>query len=152
MSLDTIYILANILALSGWVALLLSAVIPVGTSCLLARTATVVLAVLYSVMMLSLLPFNGGGFDSVANLTNLFAQPEIALVGWVHYLAFDLFIGAWQVQTARRENLSYILVLPSLLLTMLLGPLGLLFFLFVRYTANDGREVTQPNAVDASNT
>ena len=42
----------------------------------------------------------------------LFTNPEIALAGWLHYLAFDLLIGAWEVRTARREAIPHLLVLP----------------------------------------
>ena len=49
----------------------------------------------------------------------LFTSPEIALAGWIHYLAFDLLIGAWEVRVARREGIAYLLVLPCLLLVLL---------------------------------
>ena len=58
----------------------------------------------------------------------LFTSPEIALAGWVHYLAFDLLVGAWEVRTAQREGLAFLLVLPCLLLTFLFGPAGFLLF------------------------
>jgi len=133
MSLDTIYILANVLAISGWIALLVSVFLAEKVSLFASRFVPVVLASVYTVLMLNLLPFKGGGFESLASLAKLFAQPEIALVGWIHYLAFDLFIGAWQVQTAKLEALPKLLIVPALLLTFLLGPLGLLFFLVVRF-------------------
>ena len=62
----------------------------------------------------------------------LFTSPEIALAGWVHYLAFDLFVGAWEVRTARREAIPHLLVLPCLVLTFLFGPVGFLLFLGLR--------------------
>ncbi len=136
MSLNTIYLLVNVLALSGWILLIVSVFVSEKVSLYAARAVPIALAVLYTALMLFLLPFKGGGFESLGNLAKLFAQPEIALVGWVHYLAFDLFIGGWQAQTARRENLSKILLLPALLLTLLLGPFGLLFFLVGRYLIN----------------
>ena len=129
MTPDTIYILANILAISGWIALLLSVFLSEKVSLFASRVVPVVLAVAYTGLMISLLPFKGGGFESLTSLAKLFAQPKIALVGWIHYLVFDLFIGAWQVQTAKRDKLPKVLIVPSLLLTMLFGPLGLLFFL-----------------------
>jgi len=133
MSLDTIYILANVLAISGWIALLVSVFLAEKVPLFASRFVPVLLASVYTVLMLNLLPFKGGGFESLASLAKLFAQPEIALVGWIHYLAFDLFIGAWQVQTAKLEALPKLLIVPALLLTFLLGPLGLLFFLVVRF-------------------
>ena len=55
-----------------------------------------------------------------------------ALAGWVHYLAFDLFIGSWQVRDAVRNAIPLWLVLPCLVLTFLFGPIGLVAYLAVR--------------------
>lgn len=151
MSLNTIYILVNVLALSGWLVLVVSMFSPDKVSVFSARIVPVVLAVIYTGLMFRLLPFNGGGFDSLANLAKLFAQPEIALVGWIHYLVADLFIGAWQVQTAKRENLSRFLIAPSLLLTFILGPLGLLFFLVMRYLFPGKSQNAPQGSLDTSN-
>lgn len=151
MSLNTIYIVSNLLALCGWLVLFSSVFLSVKVSCIAARVIPAVLAVLYSVLMLRLLPFEGGGFGSLASLTKLFAQPEIALAGWIHYLVFDLFVGAWQVQTANRQQLPGVLLLPALLLTMLLGPLGLLFFLVARYVVVSRLGTTPQARFEAGN-
>ncbi len=42
----------------------------------------------------------GGEFGSLADVARLFNNRYLLLAGWVHYLAFDLFIGAWQVRDA----------------------------------------------------
>ena len=150
MTLNTVYMLANLLAVSAWILLVASVFSSQKVSLFAARTVPVVLASVYTVLMTGLLPFEGGGFDSLTSLAKLFAQPEIALVGWIHYLAFDLFIGAWQVQTARRDNLSKILVFPALLLTMVLGPLGLLFFLVARFIVCGKWRDAQPGSLTSN--
>jgi hypothetical protein len=53
----------------------------------------------------------------------------LLLAGWLHYLAFDLFVGAWEVRTARAAAIPFLLVVPCLGLTFLFGPAGLLAFL-----------------------
>ena len=45
-------------------------------------------------------PPPGAGFDTLAGVRLLLSTPEALLAGWVHYLAFDLFIGAWQAEDA----------------------------------------------------
>jgi hypothetical protein len=75
----------------------------------------------------------------------LFDNPQIALAGWVHYLAFDLFIGGWEVRTAQREGIPHLAVLPCLVLTFLFGPVGLLLFLGLRFT----RGFAQPRSTEA---
>jgi hypothetical protein len=59
-------------------------------------------------------------------------KPEVAAAGWIHYLAFDLFVGRWEFFDGQRRGLSAWLMGPALLLTLLLGPLGLLLYLGFR--------------------
>ncbi len=73
-----------------------------------------------------------GGFDTLQNVASLFANPWVLLGGWVHYLAFDLFIGCWEVVDARERGLSHWMVVPCLLLTFLFGPAGLLLYFGIR--------------------
>ena len=62
----------------------------------------------------------------------LFSHPVGLLTGWVHFLAFDLFVGAWIARDARRIGLSRWIVTPALILTFLFGPVGLLIHLLAR--------------------
>ena len=48
------------------------------------------------------------------------------IAGWVHYLAFDLFIGVWIAERLDAERLSRWIQTPILIATFLFGPLGLL--------------------------
>ena len=73
-----------------------------------------------------------GGYNSLAEVSALFSDPWLLLAGWVHYLAFDLFIGAWEVRDAQREKIHHLLVVPCLALTLMFGPLGLLAYLGLR--------------------
>lgn len=70
---------------------------------------------------------------SLGDLIGLFQVPVVALAGWLHYLAFDLFVGAWIARDSRRMHLSLLLLAPVLLLTLVLGPLGLLLYLLLRF-------------------
>lgn len=74
-----------------------------------------------------------GGFGSLAGVMALFTHPWAALGGWIHYLVFDLFVGAWEVRDARRRGIAHGWVVPCLGLTLMLGPLGLLAYLTLRF-------------------
>ena len=78
-------------------------------------------------------PPEGGGFGSLAGVMALFTSPYAVLVGWVHYLVFDLFVGAWEVRDARRRGIPHVWLLPCLFFTLMLGPIGLLLYLALRY-------------------
>jgi hypothetical protein len=62
-----------------------------------------------------------------------FSAPHLALAGWIHYLIFDLFIGAWEARDAQRRGVPHLLLAPCLIATLIVGPIGLLFYVLVRF-------------------
>ena len=75
-----------------------------------------------------------GGFGSLAGVTELFQNRYILLAGWLHYLAFDLFVESWEVRDAQRLGMSHWLVIPCLALTFMFGPIGLGLYFIIRWT------------------
>ncbi|MCX7287961.1 MAG: ABA4-like family protein [Rhodobacterales bacterium] len=133
MTATQLFDLTGPLALLGWLALALSPLAPRTTQGI-AVAVPLILCVLYSGLILANWSSTEGGFSSLADVQLLFASEPIALAGWVHYLAFDLFVGAWAVRTARAEGIAHWMVLPCLILTFLFGPAGLLAFAILRFT------------------
>jgi len=132
MSPDQIFQLTSPMALLGWLSLAAAPFAPrVAQS--VAIAVPLLLSTLYSGLILAYWFAAKGGFSTLPEVQLLFTQPEIALAGWVHYLAFDLFLGAWQVRTARAEGINHAYVLPCLALTFLFGPAGLLAFAILRF-------------------
>ena len=75
-----------------------------------------------------------GGFSSLSDVGVLFSSKGPLLAGWIHFLAFDLLIGRWQVDRVLaigRPMLLRVLTLFCLFATLMFGPLGLLLFLVV---------------------
>jgi len=62
----------------------------------------------------------------------LFAVPEVLLAGWIHYLAFDLFVGGWIARNGSAAGISPLLLTPILLATFLAGPVGYLAYVLLR--------------------
>lgn len=73
-----------------------------------------------------------GDFNSLDGVMKLFSQPRTVVAGWAHYLAFDLFIGAWETRDALRLGISRWLLAPCLVLTLMFGPVGLGLYLILR--------------------
>ncbi|ANM29820.1 membrane protein [Acidobacteria bacterium Mor1] len=92
------------------------------------------LALLYVYLIAGNLFGSEGGFRTLEGVAQLFRSPPLLLAGWVHYLAFDLFIGAWEVRDAQANGIPHLLVIPCLLGTFMLGPAGLLLYLILRAT------------------
>ena len=132
MSNDAVFQVVNMLALAGWVALALAWWTPVWAERIAGLAVPVLLSVAYTGLVLAYWSRAPGSFGSLPDVMALFTMPEIALAGWIHYLAFDLMVGAWEVRTARREGIAFLLVLPCLVLTFLFGPAGFLAFSALR--------------------
>ena len=80
----------------------------------------------------------GASFFSLAGVMAFFTSPVAATAGWVHYLVFDLFIGAWEVRDSGRRGISHWAVIPCLIVTLLFGPAGLLLYLLLRLATGKG--------------
>ncbi len=74
-----------------------------------------------------------GNLLSLEGFKNLFRSKEMLLTGWLNYLSFCLLVGTWQTHDARQLKIGHVFLIPSLVLTMLTGPAGLLLYLVVRF-------------------
>src|SRR5262245_17194065 len=107
MSLNAIFQLCTVAALAGWLVLLIAPIAPTFADRISGLLVPVLLAVVYSGLMLAFWSRAEGGFDNLPNVMRLFTKPEIALAGWIHYLAFDLFVGHGKcARRAQRASLS----------------------------------------------
>jgi len=147
MTPDLAYQIANTVALIGWLVLLASPWRPELAQRVSGVAIPLLLAIAYAGFFMAYWGMGEGGFDSLEAVTKLFRVPELVLVGWVHYLAFDLFIGAWEVRVARREGMPFYMVVPCLFLTFLAGPVGLLLFFTLR-TARNFNASRQPSGIE----
>ena len=133
MSLDQLFWIAHIPAVIGWITLLAAPIVG-RRAVTIARGAAILLALTY----LSLFLAHPDGLKglatdySLAGIGTLFGDPRVLLLGWVHYLAFDLWVASWEAEAGREAGLPHLFVAPCMLLTFMLGPLGLLLFLLVR--------------------
>ena len=128
MNVDLIFKLCNIAALASWVLLvaaprwkLVPQIIRWGVMTLMAVLYSVLIAVYF-------FRIDGGGFSSLAAVQALFTSREVALAGWVHYLAFDLFVGLWIAEKSDNLGIARIVQAPVLVTTFMFGPLGYLLF------------------------
>lgn len=103
-----------------WVNLIPAVIIPL------------VLSLVYSVLIARYFFSAEGGFDTLANVQQLFTFPAAALAGWVHFLAFDLYVGGIVARQADELGLSRLIQAPILLLTFMFGPFGFLLFMLVK--------------------
>ena len=131
MDLERIFALASTLAAVGWLFLIIVPKRPLAV-----HVAGVFFPLILALMYLYFIATNfggaDGGFGSLADVAALFQKRELLLAGWIHYLCFDLFIGAWEVRDAQSNGIPHLVVIPCLIMTFLLGPIGLLFYMAIR--------------------
>jgi hypothetical protein len=129
---DLLFAAASTLALVGWLALAVAPLAPRAAVLLAGHVLPLVLSAGYAALVLAFWAGADGGFGTLADVQALFVDPWIALAGWVHYLAFDLAIGAQVWRQGRDEGMAHLLLLPILALVFLFGPAGFLAFHTVR--------------------
>ncbi len=131
---ELVFRIANAAALVAWLLLaasLWSARRAPALRFVAGRAVPIAFAMVY-VLLFASHGMGGGGFDSLAAVQRLLAVPALLTAGWLHYLAFDLFVGAWIAERAGVLGMPRIVVLPLLALTFLFGPAGLLAFALLR--------------------
>ena len=127
-----LFTFVHVVALAGWAMLFLAPRGPRVASYVL-YLCVGLLCLTYTVMFASRFQaILAGDFLTIEGLKSLFATDAGIVIGWTHYLAFDLFIGQWIAKDADHKGFSRIAQLPVLLLTLLAGPIGLLFWLVMR--------------------
>ena len=140
---SAIFTLINVVAFAGWAMLAFLPRRPAVHSIILFACVGL-LCLAYAAMFVALF---GGLADpvrvpgagepdlldySVAGLRALFMSDGGIVLGWTHYLAFDLFVGLWVARDADAKGFSRLVQLPILFCVLMAGPIGLLIWLAVR--------------------
>ena len=134
MSHEVIFSIANSLALFSWIFLLIFPFRPI-TNKILIGVSVALLAVAYAVLVFQTLqPTDFEKFQTLEGVSSLLSVPGAALVGWIHYLAFDLMVGLFIAHNAAKHGIKHIILIPCLIFTFMLGPVGLLLYLIIRWS------------------
>ena len=143
MNWEFLFGFTNTIAFAGWIAL---ALLPRGPKVMAAvlYAGVAILCLTYAVMFVALFgsfadPARVAGAAipdltdySIDGLRLLFMSDGGIVLGWTHYLAFDLFVGLWIAKDADHKGFSRLTQIPFLFATLMAGPIGLLLWLIVR--------------------
>ena len=132
----TAFNLAGKMAMLGWLGLIVSLFVQRARPAAQMAARFIIpalLAIAYGLLIWTgFSEAKGGGFGSIAEVRALFASDSALTAGWLHYLAFDLFVGSWIVADGLKRGILRLLILACLPLTFVFGPLGLLLFVLLR--------------------
>ena len=132
MTADLIFSIANSVSVLCWILL---AVFPgrrLVTGAVAGAALPALFAVAYVAIVFAVFPGATGSFSTLAGVAQLFANPWLLLAGWLHYLAFDLLIGAWEARDSVERGVPRWALVPCLFLTLMFGPAGWLLYRLVR--------------------
>ena len=129
---ESILRFGNAAVIPAWLLLLLAPHWKWSARVICGGLVPLLLAIVYSGLMWNYWGDADADFSSIAGILTLFQNPGLLVAGWLHYLAFDLFIGSWEVRDAQQHGISHWLVAPCLLLTFVFGPIGLGVYLVAR--------------------
>lgn len=143
MAWDWVFGLVNVVALAAWAMLAFLPRKPI-VMALVLFLGVGLLCLAYTLMFAGLF---GGWLDagrvpgvppadltdySIDGIRALFMSDGGIVLGWTHYLAFDLFVGQWIARDADNKGFHRLVQLPFLFLTLMAGPIGLLLWLVIR--------------------
>jgi len=129
---ELLFKICNSFAPLGWLFLLVAPRWKGTRYAVLYGVIPLLFAVVYVVLIVSIGGISSGDFGTLQGVKSLFANDYLLVAGWVHYLAFDLFVGSWILSNGQKNNVPHILLIPCLFFTFMLGPMGLLLYFIVR--------------------
>lgn len=142
MDFDLAFSLVNLSVMPAWVMLVFLPRWSVTQSLVHSQLYPLVLGVVYTLglgfSVFGGMGGDGAGFTSVEAVRAIFSVDIGILVGWTHFLVFDLFVGAWVARDARRRGFHHGLLIPCLFFTFMAGPLGLLLYVLLRGVTKKG--------------
>jgi len=137
-TLETVFLLSNLVVMPFWLLMIAFPKWRITQTIMQSWAIIAFLLVCYLVMLFS--KFDGvvmlfTQMPELHHIMSLLGSREGAVIGWIHFLAFDLFVGRWIYLTSRTENRSVWVMGPILFFTLMLGPVGLLMFLMLQRIA-----------------
>lgn len=133
MKAEQIFSIASTLAIASWLLLAVAPRWRFTRLAVLSGAIPLLLSAAYLILIVLFFGSAEGGFDSLANVMKLFTNEWVVLAGWIHYLAFDLFVGSWEVKDSQANGITHWLVIPCLFLTFMFGPVGFLLYSVLRF-------------------
>ena len=142
MDFDLAFSLVNLSVMPAWVMMIFLPRWSVTQTLVHSMLYPLILGAVYTVLLLFSvfggMGGEGGGFSTIAAVRALFSVDIGIVVGWTHFLLFDLFVGAWEARDARRRGFHHGLLIPCLFFTFMAGPLGLLLYVILRRATKKG--------------
>ena len=136
MNLETVFSIVNAMVIPQWLLMIFAPHWKWTQKLVDSFLIPVLLAIAYAFYVITGL----GNLDfmslsTLGGIKALFSEEQSVLVGWIHYLCFDLVAGTWIYKDSFNKGLNRILVGICLFLCLMLGPIGFLLYQITRKSA-----------------
>ena len=133
---ELLFTIANTAILLAWLPLLLAPKWSFTKQMLAFPYVPFILSFFYLFFLLNDGGLGEADFSSLAGILELYrnATPEAAAAGWMHYLAFDYWVGCWMLSDAQKKAVPHLLIVVPLLCTFMLGPVGIMLYVLFTQT------------------
>jgi hypothetical protein len=140
MKAEQIFSIVNLIAMSGWILLAVAPRWRWTRKIVFSGNISLLLSIAYLILIIMFFGRAEGGFGSLSDVMKLFTSEWVVLAGRIHYLAFDLFVGSWEVRDAEERGISHWFVIPCLFFTFMFGPVGFLLYQILRIFLSKGEK------------
>ena len=135
---ETIYLWLNFGVLPLWVTLIFFPNSKISSIFISSIFLPIIFSVIYVYIAYHLISYEQNIleffnlYSGTDNLYSLFSNEIFLLIFWIHFVSINLFLGCWVSKDALRYNIPKFLSGISLILIYFTGPLGLIFYWFIR--------------------
>ncbi|HWA32972.1 MAG TPA: ABA4-like family protein, partial [Cyclobacteriaceae bacterium] len=110
MSAEKIFSFCNMATPVGWLMMIVAPRWIVTRKLVLSGIYPLLLGLVYLTLIVVYFGDSEGDFGSLQGVAKLFENPFALTAGWIHYLAFDMFIGAWEINDSQKHGINHFLV------------------------------------------
>ena len=133
MTPEKVFRIVNTIVLLPWLLMIIAPNAEITKTVITSNAFPLILAIIYAIYIVKTFGKSSGNFMTLESVEKLFSKREVLLAGWIHYLVFDLFIGAWEWRDALQHDISQWILAPCLILTLMFGPVGYLVYFVLRF-------------------
>ena len=134
MTANAIFQISCAIAAIGWLVIILASPFWIAWDKFLVAIIITLLACIYSCLNLSNFHIHDlKMFGSLAGILTLYNNPFLLTAGWVHIMAFDLLVAVWIKKNSVQHSISHGLIILPLIFTCMLGPLGFVIYMLIRW-------------------
>lgn len=133
--METIFSLANLYIMPFWALMIIAPWWSVTRRIMRPMWVFVPLALAYSALVIPGIAnlLSSLASPNLADIGALLGTPAGATIGWLHFLAFDLFVGRWELFDGIKRGVPWYLTSVALFFTLMFGPMGFLLYLVIRF-------------------